>query len=220
MIQKNPSWKIYEVSTSGYFTAGVRPAVVASDKYSFTNVIRLWIQSSDPKNGLYPELSFDTKNYPVNVGLPNFKMTDEVTFETPDGKMHNLFSEPPRYLSNLGNPSNLINITSQSEDTDMIFKATVNVKEDCTECMVILKQTYHPNWRVTVDRKSVTPIIVFPFFIGIPVDTGTHQIVAAYQPSSIKIFLLWVEFLVLISLGIWFFLRKLGIDKKAIHISH
>jgi hypothetical protein len=219
LIRENSSWKIYEVPTSGYFTAGVRPAVVASDKYSFTNVIRLWIQSNDPKNGLYPELTFDTKSYPVNVGLPNFKMTDEVTFETPDGKMHNLFSEPPKYISPIS-PSSLITLSSQTNDTDMIFSTHVKVADGCTDCMVILKQTYHPNWRVTVDGKPVQPIITFPFFIGIPVTAGTHQIVASYQPSSIKVFLLWVELLVIISLGIWFLARKLGIDKKPIHISH
>ncbi|MCX6793606.1 MAG: YfhO family protein [Candidatus Gottesmanbacteria bacterium] len=213
LIKENPSWKLYEVSTSGYFTAGVRPAVVASDKYSFTNVIRLWIQSSDPKNGLYPQLSFDIKKYPVNVGLPNFKMTDDVTFITLDNKIHNVFSEPPRYLANLSPLSN-VKITDQTDDTDMIFSAKVSVPDGCTECMVILKQTYHPNWRVTVDGKSVPPIIVFPFFIGIPVNEGTHQIVAAYQPSSTKVFLLWTEFLGLISLFIWFLAKKLENDKK------
>jgi hypothetical protein len=219
LVIKNPSWNIYDVATQGYFAAGVRPAVVASDKYSFTNVIRLWIQSSDPKNGLYPQLSFDTNNYPVNEGLPNFKMTDEVTFQVPDGSLHNIFAEPPKYMSPIS-PIPTVTITNQTDDADMIFTARASVPDGCTECLVILKQTYHPNWRVTVDGKSVSPIIVFPFFIGIPVSAGTHEIVASYQPSSMKVFLIWVEFLVLISLLIWFLTRKLGIDKKAIHISH
>ncbi len=211
VIQENPSWKIYEVPTSGYFTAGVRPAVVASDKYSRANVVRLWIQSSDPKNGLYPELSFDTKKYPVNVGLPNFKMIDEVTFQVPDGSTHNLFSEPPKYLS-LITPSSLISLSSQTNDTDMVFSTHVKVAEGCTECIVILKQTYHPNWQVTVDGKSVTPIITFPFFIGIPVSAGNHTIVASYKPSNVKVILLSISLITLISFTLWFLARKLGID--------
>jgi hypothetical protein len=189
LIQENPFWNIYEVPTSGYFTSGVRPAVVATDKYSFTNVIRLWIQSSDPKNGLYPELSFDTNKYPVNVGLPNFRMTDEVTFQVPDGSTHNIFAEPPKYLADVSLLQSM-HITDQTDDTDMIFTARVSVPDGCTECMVILKQTYHPNWRVTVDGKPVTPIITFPFFIGIPVTAGSHEITASYEPSRLKIFLL------------------------------
>lgn len=222
LIKETSSWKLYGVGSSGYFTAGVRPAIVASDKYSFDNVIRLWIQSDDPKNGLYPQLSFDTKNYPVNVGLPNFKMTDEVTFETPDGKTQNIFSSVPRYISPLSNTSilNNVKITDQTDETDMIFTARVSVPTNCTECMVILKQTYHPNWHITVDGQTVTPIITFPFFIGIPVLAGTHTIMAAYQPSTSKVFLLWIEFLVLLSLLVWFLARKLGVDKKASHISH
>lgn len=202
-IKENPSWRLYGVLTQGYFSAGVRPAIVAADKYSRGNVVRLWIQSDDPKNGLYPQLTFDTKNYPVNKGLPNFKMLDEVTFRVPDGSTHNLFAERPRYtspLSSASSPSSLIFVTSQSSDTDMIFRATVEVEKDCTECLVVLKQSYHPSWRVTVDGKRVDPIIVFPFFIGIPVTEGTHTIIASYQPSGLKVFLLIFSFISLISL--------------------
>jgi hypothetical protein len=186
LIKENPSWKLYEVPTSGYFTAGVRPAIVASDKYSRTNVVRLWIQSDDPKNGLYPELTFDTKHFPRNYGLPNFKMLDEVTFQVPDGSTHNIFAEPPHYIS----PISPIPLTSQTVDSDMVFTTKAEVPANCTECLVILKQTYHPNWRVTVDGKPVTPIITFPFFIGIPVTPGTHEIVASYEPSKLKMILL------------------------------
>lgn len=205
LIKSGATWKLYEVPTSGYFTVGTRPAVVASDKYSYTNVIRLWIQSGDPKNGLYPELSFDTKKYPVNVGLPNFKMIDEVTFQVPDGSTHNVFAQPPRYL---GNPGDLVSITSQSEENDMIFKTTVKVKNGCIECMVILKQTYHPNWQVTVDGKTVNPIITFPFFIGIPVSAGTHEIIASYEPSRLKVFLLVITGIILIGIIIFVLKRR------------
>ena len=102
----------------------------------------------------------------------------------------------------------------------MIFTTNVNVKDGCTECMVILKQTYHPNWRVTVDGKPVQPIITFPFFIGIPVSSGDHTIIASYEPSRLKIALILISLITLMSLIFLFFSRKLGIDKKATNISH
>lgn len=193
LIKENPGWKLYEVTSSGYFTTGVRPAIVSADKYNRTNVVRLWIQSDDSKNGLYPELTFDTKSYPVNAGLPNFKMLDEVTYQVPDGSIHNLFSENPRYINPLSNLSTLSNlkILSQSEQSDMVFKANVSVPANCTECMVVLKQSYHPEWHVTVDGNAVNPIITFPFYIGIPVTEGTHAIVVSYEPSPLKIVLLY-----------------------------
>lgn len=203
LIKTNPSWKLYEVPTSGYFTAGVRPAIVSSDKYNRVNVVRLWIQSDDPKNGLYPELTFDTKQYPVNVGLPNFKMLDEVTFQVPDGSTHNIFAEPPKYIGKRSD----ITILSQSEDSDMKFLANVTVAGTCTECLVILKQSYHPDWRVTVDGELVTPIITFPFYIGIPVTSGNHTIVASYEPSGLKIFFLAIEVIVITATAVIFFTK-------------
>ncbi|MBI4065520.1 hypothetical protein HY409_04105 [Candidatus Gottesmanbacteria bacterium] len=88
----------------GYFTSGIRPAIVATDKRSFTNVIRLWIQSDDPRKGLYPELTF-SKDFPKKTGLPNFRMLDEVTYQVPDKSLHNLFAERPRYEAP-NNPTN------------------------------------------------------------------------------------------------------------------
>lgn len=210
LIEETPSWKLYEVPTSGYFTAGVRPAVASTDKYSFDNVERLWIQSDDPKNGLYPELTFDTKQYPTNTGLPNFKMLDEVTYQVPDGSTHNVFTEPPRYLRSM--TYDLPTILSQTSDSDMVFTAKATVPSNCTECLVILKETYHPDWRVTVDGNSVTSIITFPFFIGIPVTAGTHIITAAYAPPLLKVILIGIEIFVgiaIIPLSIWVVRGKL-----------
>ncbi len=218
LVRENPSWNLYEVPTSGYFTFGVQPAIVSSDKYSRTNVVRLWIQSDDPKNGLYPEITFDTKNFPKHTGLPNFKMLDEVTFQVPDGSTHNIFREPPKYISPISPPpagGSPISISSQTNDTDMIFTANVSIPENCTECVVILKQTYHPNWRVTVDGKRVRPIITFPFFIGIPVPAGQHAIVASYEPSRAKVGLLIVEIITIMGIGL-----KMGIDKQRRNAAH
>jgi len=146
-------------------------------------------------------------------------MIDEVTFQVPDGSTHNVFAEPPRYLGNLSSLGN-VKITDQTADSDMVFSAKISVPDGCTECLVILKQSYHPNWQVTMDGEPVESIIVFPFFIGIPVTPGDHTIVASYEPSWLKIALVWISLMTLISLLIWFLTRKLGIDKRAIHISH
>ena len=96
LIKEAPTWKLYEIEKVRYFTTGVRPAIVATDKRSYGNVVRLWIQSDAHAKGLYPELTF-AKDYPRTTGLPNFKMLDEVTYVVPNGSQHNLFAEPPWY---------------------------------------------------------------------------------------------------------------------------
>ncbi len=187
LVKETTSWKLYEIPSTEYFTTGVRPAIVATDKRSYTNVIRLWIQSDKfHQTGLYPELTFD-KEYPKKTGLPNFKMLDEVTYIVPDETTHNVFREPPVYIANSSvRPA----ILSQSVDSNMMFKAKIRVPKDCTECIVILKQSSNPNWRVTIDGKNADHFNIFPVFVGVTVPEGDHDLIFSYEPSGLKIGLL------------------------------
>jgi len=73
----------------------------------------------------------------------------------------------------------------------MIFRTTARSEPGCRECLVVLKQSYHPNWKATVNGKAVRPIEVFPSFVAIPLATsGTHEIVVWYQPSTMKVMLM------------------------------
>jgi uncharacterized membrane protein len=218
-VDESASWKLYQVPTTGYFTTGIRAAVVATDKRSFINVEHLWIQSDAHKLGLFPELTY-ASGYPKTTGLPNFKMIDEANYITPDNKTHNIWIEPPLYLpegyltkaqldkADRTSYNDMKLIGPEVDDHDMIFTTKVEVGPKCTECIVVLKETFHPGWRVKVDGKSVTPFIVFPFFIGIPVTAGTHTIVASYEPSTLKIGLLWITLLAVLMFCIVVFYPK------------
>ncbi len=198
------TWKLYEVETDGFITAGVKPAVVSVDKETYTNLVHLWIISDFPKSGLYPELTFD-KNYPKNTGLPNFRMIDNATYKIPNGTNHALFAETPRYEAGEVRPK----IISQSNDHDMIFTAKAEIPKDCTECLVVLRQTYHPSWQATVDGKSVKTISVFPFYTAITIrSSGTHEIIFHYQHSNIKLTLQLVSFITICFISWLFYATK------------
>jgi hypothetical protein len=211
-VDESPSWKLYEVPTSGYFTTGVRPAIVASDKRSFFTVVHLWIQSNAHNKGLFPELTYNTSHFPRTWGLPNFKMIDEVTYVTPDGKRHNLWTETPVYLppnaqsleqfaaTSKEQYANLQLLGPEENDHDMTLKTTVEVGNPCEECIVVLKETFHPGWKLWVDGRRVTPFITFPFFIGIPVAPGTHTIIASYEPSTLKVGLLVLTLITIVGI--------------------
>ena len=201
-IAQAPTWKLYEVPTTGYFTVGQRVATVSVGKQSFVNLVHLWIQSDMHKNGLFPELTFD-KTYPKKTGRPNFRMTDEVTYVTPDGKKRNIWTEPPVYLPPGVNSIEGYNaqvsklftgmqlIGPETVDTDMVFSTKVDVGANCQECIVVLKQTSHPNWKAYVDGQPTPTFIVFPFYTAVEVTTpGMHDITFAYEPSKLKVFLL------------------------------
>ena len=55
---------------------------------------------------------------------------------------------------------------------------------------VVLKMTYHPNWRVAIDGREVRPFMVSPSFIGFAVPAGSHQVSAAYRSTTLKTVLL------------------------------
>jgi hypothetical protein len=191
LIKESPTWKLYEVQTEGYITTGIRPAIVSIQKETFVNVVRLWIQSEYHKQKLYPELTFDP-TYPRTSGLPNFRMTDEATYKIPDGSEHSLFAEVPRYLP----PTTEVNtpkVLSQSNESDMVFKTNVEVPEDCKECIVILHQSAHPSWKVTVDGKKAETMTVFPFYTAVKLETaGQHEVVFSYQSSTWKKLLFFI----------------------------
>ncbi len=202
-LTSGKTWRLYEVAADGYITSGVKPAIVSTAKTDYRSLVRLWMHADYSTAGLYPELTFDP-SYPKDTGLPNFRMLDEVTYKIPDGSLHNLFAEIPRYV----NPStmqqfNNVTILSQETDEDMVFRAKLEVKDPCVECLVVLRQSFHPSWRAMVDGKPASTFSVFPFYTAIQLDTpGAHEIVFSYEPSPLKQFLLFVSIMGLLTM-IW-----------------
>ncbi len=245
LLDEGTNWKLYGVEGSevsqvsnassapsaAFFTAGIRPAIVASNKDDFKNLVRLWIQSDYHTRGLYPQLILSNNitmkqlNNALgkNITLPRFIMEDEATYETPDlpaqawQNIHILFAEPPRYVqpqlsfakASAGETIqqyNNITIENASVESDMVFRARVNVPKDCTECIIILRQTYHPGWRATIDGEPAEPFAVFPFFTAISLEApGTYEVVFRYAASPLKIGLLYISLatLLILLLSLW-----------------
>ncbi len=55
-----------------------------------------------------------------------------------------------------------------------------------TGSTVVIKTTYHPNWRVTVDGVERTTFMASPSFIGVDVPAGDHRVIAEYHSSSLR----------------------------------
>jgi hypothetical protein len=49
---------------------------------------------------------------------------------------------------------------------------------------VMLKESYAPHWRATVDGKSVKTAMLAPSFVGVPVPAGTHEVVFQYHSDT------------------------------------
>jgi len=206
-LQTTKHWILYEVATNGYFGVGYSPSVVASQKTDFINLVHLWIQSDNPNNSVFPELQITNKR--ISTTLPHFSMVDPITYQTPDTKLHRLFAEPPIYVDTtkkITPPP--MSVVSQTHTKDMVFTSTVEVTTPCPTCVVMLKQTYHPNWQVTINGKIAERIEVFPSYVAVRIEQeGTYTVEFIYKPSGTKIVLFISGFIALV-VGNVLMLRK------------
>lgn len=185
LIVKKGKFSLYKVDSEGWFTLGKSSLEVMSKKTNLANITHLWFYS----------YMFTNKDYPVIV-LNNKKFT---------------FVDRTIKMSGLNNYNDDINIwqTNPLSGSQVKFESTIldkvekknpqgysvnfRLKNKCENCVLILKQTFHPNWQILVNGKKQAVFPVFPFFIGIPLNKpGNYKIEAIYQPSILKIFLLFL----------------------------
>src|SRR5581483_4712863 len=79
-------------------------------------------------------------------------------------------------------------VVAQSERLqDGEFAATVVASRTA---VVLLKATYDPRWRATVDGQPATPVMMAPSLVGVEVPPGRHVVRLHYAPYGGYPFLL------------------------------
>jgi hypothetical protein len=70
---------------------------------------------------------------------------------------------------------------------ERVLSGQLSLRVECPEAStVVLKVTYHPNWRVTIDGQEASTFMVSPSFIGLNVPAGPHHIRAQYRSPIYK----------------------------------
>ena len=97
------------------------------------------------------------------------------------------------------------------------FAAEVEVVRDS---LLMLKATYHPNWRATVDGVKTETVMLMPSFVGVPLTPGDHKVRMEYRPRRLRLILLCLGLLNLSLIALaemrgeafyrWFNLRVMG----------
>ncbi len=97
------------------------------------------------------------------------------------------------------------------------FEADVSVERDS---LLMLKVTYHPNWRATVDGVETDTVMLMPSFIGVQLPPGDHKVLLEYRPRRLRMILLVLGVLTLPLIALaemrgeafssWFALRVMG----------
>ena len=63
----------------------------------------------------------------------------------------------------------------------------VEVVTNCAAAStLVIKNTYHPDWRVTVDGQERPTYMVSPSYIGVDVPAGRHRVEAQYRSSTLR----------------------------------
>jgi hypothetical protein len=76
----------------------------------------------------------------------------------------------------------------------------IDLRVECpTASTVVLKVTYHPNWKVTVDGRPVPTFMVSPSLIGVDLPPGVHRVSAEYRSGFLKTALLILGVFTLLS---------------------
>jgi hypothetical protein len=158
---------VYEASNEGYF--GLVDIGARYDGPLTTVLNRDWQWMNDPavRAGAVVALGGDIR------GVPEWKMFQALPpldpkFSTPRGE-----------------------VVSESKQGET-YRARLAVLRPC---YALLKITYFPGQRATIDGKPAPIFRVYPNFCAIPVGPGEHWIEVRYRPGPIKPILLVVGFI-------------------------
>ncbi|HEX7542928.1 MAG TPA: hypothetical protein VF385_02525, partial [Patescibacteria group bacterium] len=184
LIEKKGRFSLYKVNSEGWFTIGKSSLEVMAKKNDLINITHLWFYSP----------MFTNKDYPV-IALNDEKLTFvDRTIKMSGLNNYNdnksILQVNPLWVSQKKFEPSIINKVEKKIPQG--YLVNFRLENQCQNCILILKQTFHPNWKILVNGKNQTAFPVFPFFIGIPLNgPGDYKIEAIYQPSILKNFLLF-----------------------------
>lgn len=164
------------------------PFAVHVSKTRLPRVQAKWLSSDLPGRGVYPEVQL------AELGPPRDGAT------VVEGEVVRFPSVPA-----LDAPGEIGEITRNGADFSVKAQAT-------RPSVVVLKMTYHPAWKATVDGRPAATRHLLPSYVGVPIGPGQHTVVLRYDPGPEKWFLAAGGFAFL-SLGIWG-TRRSGRSKK------
>ena len=166
-LQQFGRHRLYQVETTGYFDLVGSGLEFVGGRTDFYPAASAWLASELPSTKQHPTML---------VGRPAEK--DERRFK---GEVESS-AGPSRG-------------TVLSEEVGSnYFVADVFVER---ESLLMLKATYHPNWRATVDGIKTDTVMLMPSFVGVQLPPGDHQVRLEYRPRRLRVILLGLGLLTL-----------------------
>lgn len=203
LVNTYGKYRLYKINTTGWYTFGTSSTSFSGDKTYFYNMVKMWTGSTLLGSSEYPTINFsgsEKLSRAYNVRMTNLNNYELIFSDGQVERGKNIWKDTPLYLPAVSLDKVTWKKTKESSDYQT-YTSSFTLKTDCKDCVVVLKETFHPNWRVEVNGEKVDTFPVFPFYIGIPLHTaGEYTIKATYKPGTLKVLLLSMQIIVLIGL--------------------
>jgi hypothetical protein len=158
---------LYQVETSGYFGLVDSESTWYGTRSDWFEAARAWIESPWVEARQHPAIVFGGTPAGDSAALPLGAAPDALAGQ-----------DPP-----------------QREPCGQILAEQVGGNRYAVEfvadrsCWLMLKQTFHPGWRATLDGRPATTHMLAPSFVGLEVSPGQHRAELRYQSGPLRAWL-------------------------------
>jgi len=162
--------------------------------------------------GDYRLYSVQTSGYFDVVGLENNTSTaNEGVFEQTQSWLAASGPETKTYQpyvqNGYKNPLSLDVPTAKPSNANILDESIgVNVYKADYEAdnngILVLKESFHPGWRATIDGKDVAVGSVLPGYVGVAVPSGKHEVILTYRAFPWRWLLIFIGFVTFAILGL------------------
>ncbi len=168
--------RLYEVDTTGYFDLVDSDVTLYGARQDWFNAARAWLLSGLVEAKQHPRIVLGPAPQGGGTELP--------------------LSAAPDQMAALALPGHeacgqMVGEQVQGNFYYAEFQAD-------RPCWLLLKETFHPGWRATLDGEPVETRMLAPSFVGVQVSAGHHQVLFQYTPPPWRLWGLLAGVLVLV----------------------
>jgi hypothetical protein len=172
-------FRVLEVDGPGFLELVDVPYWMNVPKRNLSRVQRSWLRSHLPAEGLHPAIRLLEEGAMIEGAV----LADGVDVR---------FPEPATAAEARGE---VVEVTRRGDD----FRASVAAERPCH---LLLKMSFHPGWRATVDGAPAETVQLMPSYVGVPLEAGAHEVELRWEPGSRKATLAGAGLAILIGFGV------------------
>jgi len=191
--------RYYRVKTTGYIDVVDVPLAFRGKRSGWYPVVQRWLAGRLVEAGQHPAF-FLEESVPEGFAAPVLPLDDASAGRAGDAL------DRPAGAAVTGERGRVV----EKEARPGRYAADIHAERSC---FALLKATYHPGWKATVDGRPVATVMLAPAYVGVPVPRGSHEVAFEYDPGRLRSILFWAGLAVLlVGFGVeWRITRKRAI---------